>query len=92
MQMRPATIIAIVVVIIAMILPVFFLNLDGSDEPDSNVPQDPPANGRHPQKLPDDMQRELDRMKRENKPVVPPPSNDGVKPPQNHAPGNMPVD
>jgi hypothetical protein len=94
MEMRPATIIAIVVVIIALILPVFFLNLEDPVESKGNGPDEPSANRPHPHKPSPEMQRELDRIRAENRPVVPPtpPSNGDATPPTNNLGNTPPLD
>jgi hypothetical protein len=90
MEMRPATIIAIVVVIIALIVPVFFLDLDDPEGPRGNAPEDPPANAPHPQKPSPEIQRELDRIRNENRQPTPAPANDQA-PLENRAKGNEAV-
>ncbi len=90
MEMRPATIIAIVIVIVALILPVFFLDLNDPDEPKGNAPADPPANAPHPQKPSPEIERELERLRHENRQPTPAPGNDQA-PLDNRAKGNEAV-
>ncbi len=89
--MRPATAIALVVVIIALILPVFFVDLETPEDSRGSAPNEPSANAPHPHLAPPEMQRELDRIRRENKPVTPPRGNEIEPPPANHPMANEPV-
>lgn len=86
--MKPATIIAIVIILVILILPVFFLDLEGAEnQGKSHIQQDVPANAPHPHKLPPEMQREIERMRAENRFGNPPP-DPGPTPPQ--PPSNEP--
>ncbi len=88
MQMRPATIFALIFIMFILILPVFFLDLGESDEGKTPAPDDPPANALHPHKLPPEMQREVDKSRGQNRTPAP---SDGGQPdnsPANMRPGN----
>lgn len=82
MEMKPATVILLVALLVALILPVFFLNMDEAANTPGQDPQDVPANAPHPHKVSPEMERELERMRREGKDRNPPPT------PGNEVPAN----
>lgn len=83
MEIKPATIFLLVVLMIALILPVFFLDMNGAPDKAGGPPPDPPANAPHPHKFSPEMERALEQQKREGignnpsqKPLPQPPANE----------------
>ena len=89
MEIKPVTVLLLVGLIIALIVPVFLLNLGESEGESGCAPKDPPANGPHPHKSTPEMERELERMRREGRDRNPPPQPENR--PAENAPANTPV-
>lgn len=90
MEIKPATIFLLVVLMIALILPVFFLDMNSTDDKGAGPPPDPPPGAPHPHQYPPEMERALEQQRREGREYVPPPKP-ANEPPANEArPDNTP--
>ncbi|CAG0966259.1 hypothetical protein PLCT2_01061 [Planctomycetaceae bacterium] len=89
MEIKPVTVLLLVVLIIALIVPVFLLNLGGAEGENGCTPKDPPANGPHPHRTTPEMERELERMRREGRDRNPQPAPENR--PADNAPANTPT-
>ncbi|MCC6150178.1 MAG: hypothetical protein IT461_08005 [Planctomycetes bacterium] len=89
MEIKPVTVLLLVALIIALIIPVFLLNVEEPDHQGGCAPLDPPANGPHPHRHSPEMERELERMRREGRDRNPPPIPENR--PAENAPANSPV-
>lgn len=89
MEIKPVTVLLLVGLIIALIVPVFLLNLGESEGENGCAPTDPPANRPHPHRSTPEMERELERMRREGRDHNPPAQPDNR--PADNAPANTPT-